>query len=137
MSDWEMDNWAAWPWKTVDETVFSRMPTYAFAEVVYIALGFFCLLHAVAQPGAARQKHMLLFLCAMFGGLANDIIFMFMPLTENFWHGQATLMLTPRLPLYILIVYLSFLGKNKTRHRGAHGLDKEHETCCQNHPAPT
>ena len=34
---------------------------------------------------------------------------MHLPIVDNFWHGQATVMLTERLPLYILFVYPGFL----------------------------
>ena len=34
---------------------------------------------------------------------------MHLPIVDNFWHAQATFMLTERLPLYILAVYASFL----------------------------
>jgi hypothetical protein len=46
----------------------------------------------------------------MFGGCANDVIFMYLvPVVDNFWHAQAALMITPRLPLYILCLYNCFI----------------------------
>jgi hypothetical protein len=38
-------------------------------------------------------------------GTANDVIFMALPFVDNFWQSQATIMITPRLPLYIPCVY--------------------------------
>ena len=39
----------------------------------------------------------------------NDLLFMMMPFVDNFWHTQCTVMLTPRLPLYIPCVYVVFM----------------------------
>ena len=40
---------------------------------------------------------------------ANDIFFHILPLCDNFWQAQATVMLTPRLPLYILCIYFCMM----------------------------
>ena len=52
---------------------------------------------------------MLAWLGALLGGTANDIFFMVLPFVDNFWHAQGFIMITPRLPLYILCVYISFI----------------------------
>jgi protein-S-isoprenylcysteine O-methyltransferase Ste14 len=46
---------------------------------------------------------------ALIAGTANDMIFMALPLVDNFWQAQATIMITPRLPLYIPCVYVCFM----------------------------
>jgi hypothetical protein len=46
---------------------------------------------------------------ALIAGTANDLIFMALPLVDNFWQAQTTIMLTPRLPLYIPCVYVCFM----------------------------
>ena len=46
---------------------------------------------------------------ALIAGTANDMIFMALPLVDNFWQAQAMIMLTPRLPLYIPCVYVGFM----------------------------
>ena len=42
------------------------------------------------------------------GGIGGDVIFSYLPLADNFFHGQATLMLSPRLPLYIVTYYVGW-----------------------------
>jgi hypothetical protein len=37
------------------------------------------------------------------------LIFMALPLVDNFWQAQAMVMLTPRMPLYIPCVYVAFM----------------------------
>jgi hypothetical protein len=37
------------------------------------------------------------------------VIFMALPLVDNFWQAQGTIMVTPRLPLYIPCVYVCFM----------------------------
>ena len=49
--------------------------------------------------GPERRKHLLVWVRALLAGTANDMIFMALPLVNNFWQAQATIMLTPRLPL--------------------------------------
>jgi hypothetical protein len=96
----------------VDFSAYTRMPTFVLAECSFFLVTFFCLIHAwtrsTSNP-AGRRRHILLFIFSVIGGCANDLLFMTMPLTDNFWHSQATIMLTDRLPLYILCVYASFL----------------------------
>ena len=71
---------------------------------------------------------------ALLAGTANDVIFMALPLVDNFWQAQATIMITPRLPLYIPCVYVCFmyfptvsvwrLGLPPLSRRGAHAASR-------------
>ncbi|MFK7989106.1 MAG: hypothetical protein AB8I08_24015 [Sandaracinaceae bacterium] len=81
------------------------LPSFLVGELVFYALAITALVHA-ARSG---RSHLLMFLGALLAGTANDLIFMALPLVDNFWHGQAMVMLTPRLPLYIPCVYISFM----------------------------
>jgi len=57
----------------------------------------------------AGRDHLMVWFGALVAGTANDFIFMALPLVDNFWQAQATLMLTPRMPVYIPCVYVCFL----------------------------
>ena len=50
-----------------------------------------------------------MWVAALVAGTANDLIFMALPLVDNFWQAQGMVMLTPRLPLYIPCVYVCFM----------------------------
>ena len=79
-------------------------------ELAFAAVGAISLLHAASRPaGPPRQHYLLLWVSSLLGGLANDVFFSWLPLVDNFWHAQATLMVTPRFPLYLFGVYLAFL----------------------------
>lgn len=84
---------------------WANLPTFLIGEYVFIALAIALLVHATKSG----RQHVLLWVGALIAGTANDLIFMALPLVDNFWHSQATLMLTPRLPLYIPCVYVSFM----------------------------
>ena len=49
-------------------------------------------------------------------GTANDVFFMFLPFCDN-WQAQATIMLTPRLPLYIVSMYVVMIYYSNTAAR--------------------
>jgi hypothetical protein len=102
-----MDGFPVQP--TYDGTVLDRMPAFVFAETQWIILSFLCLMHALMQESKTRGNHLLLWVVAVCAGTMNDIIFMWLPLVDNFFHGQAPLMLHNRLPVYILCVYQVFL----------------------------
>ena len=82
-----------------------EQPTILTAE----ALFFFCAAVALAHAVSHGRQHVLVWLCAMVGGTANDIFFMVLPFVDNFFHAQCTVMLTPRLPLYIPCAYIAFV----------------------------
>lgn len=83
----------------------TRLPSFLAAELLFFGLAIALLVHAVRSGRA----HVLIWVGALVAGTANDLIFMALPLVDNFWHAQATVMLTPRLPLYIPCVYVSFM----------------------------
>ena len=94
------------PWQpSYDATVIDRMPTFSIIECQWFALSILCLAHALMQDTHNRRNHLLLWVVAVFAGSMNDIIFMWLPLVDNFFHAQATFMLHDRLPAYILCVY--------------------------------
>ncbi|MCB9598291.1 MAG: hypothetical protein H6719_36595 [Sandaracinaceae bacterium] len=95
------------PWHVFTSPIaqWSALPSFLVGEYLFIALAVALLVHAVRSGRA----HVLIWVGALLAGTANDLIFMALPLVDNFWHGQATIMLTARLPLYIPCVYVSFM----------------------------
>ena len=81
------------------------LPSFMLGELLFISLAVLALVHARHRG----REHLLIWLGALIAGTANDFIFMALPLVDNFWHAQATVMVTPRLPLYIPCVYVSFM----------------------------
>ena len=90
---------------TSPATQWELLPSFLVGEWLFLGLFALLTVHAVRSDRA----HRLVWLAALLAGTANDLIFMALPLVDNFWHGQATLMLTPRLPLYIPCLYVVFL----------------------------
>ena len=93
-------------------TVYHHMPTFIVAEISFTIVALLALLHAWTRPTnhpSGRRRHILLYIFAIVGGCCSDLLFMHLPIVDNFWHAQGTVMLTERLPLYILFVYASFL----------------------------
>lgn len=86
-------------------TMMERQPTLLIGEAAFIMLSVIGFVHARANG----PQHMLLWLAALIGGCFNDIFFMVLPFVDNFWHAQCFMMLSPRLPLYILGVYIAFV----------------------------
>eukprot|EP00729_Bicosta_minor_P001916 gene1916-15700_t len=85
------------PWhgiNDIDEQVH-KQPTFVACEAIFIFIGLI--------------SHLVVWFGALIGGCANDVVFMVLPFVDNFWHAQAILMLTPRLPFYILFVYIGFI----------------------------
>ena len=94
------------PWQVVNLSTVERMPAFALNEAMWFLLSSLCIYHSVSfKDPAERRKHVLLFFCAVCTGLANEHIFMYLPLVDNFWHAQATVMLSARFPCYIMAVY--------------------------------
>lgn len=102
---WELDPNLPWHVFTSPLEKWAVQPTFAIGEFVFIALAVLALWHA-RQRGRA---HVLAWVAALVAGTCNDAIFMALPLVDNFWHAQASVMLTPRLPLYIPCVYVCFM----------------------------
>ncbi len=76
---------------------------------MFIALAALGLLHAWRQREGPSTGTCWRGSAALIAGTANDMIFMALPLVDNFWQAQATIMITPRLPLYIPCVYVCFM----------------------------
>jgi hypothetical protein len=99
-----------WPWRMVTSPLdrWAVMPSFVIGEALFIACASAALWHALGQRDL-RRKHVLAWALALLAGTTNDLFFMALPLVDNFWQAQATLMLTPRLPLYIPCVYVCFM----------------------------
>ena len=81
------------------------LPSFLVGETVFVGLAIALLAHAIKSGRAT----LLLWFGALIAGTVNDLVFMALPVVDNFWHAQATVMLTPRLPLYIPCVYVCFM----------------------------
>eukprot|EP01127_Copromyxa_protea_P006934 TRINITY_DN16871_c0_g1_i1.p1 TRINITY_DN16871_c0_g1~~TRINITY_DN16871_c0_g1_i1.p1 ORF type:complete len:409 (+),score=69.80 TRINITY_DN16871_c0_g1_i1:129-1229(+) len=81
------------------------MPTFLVGEYVFIVLALLSFYHAFSNS----RLHAFTWVMTFVVGTANDVIFMALPSVDNFWQAQATIMLTPRLPLYIPCVYNLFM----------------------------
>jgi hypothetical protein len=90
--------WQHWPWRHYKSPLAQRqvMPTFFAIEWTYRLAAYSCLAHAAKTDGLP------VWFSAWLCGTANDIFFMFMPFCDNFWQAQASVMITPRLPLYIV-----------------------------------
>lgn len=84
---------------------WEQMPTFLVGEYLFYFMTLVALIHATRNG----SRYFLVWCAALFAGTANDIFFMFLPVVDNFWHAQGTIMLTPRLPLYIPCLYICFL----------------------------
>jgi hypothetical protein len=84
------------------------MPSFVVGEYLFIACAVAALVHALRQ-GDQRRVHVLAWVAALLTGSTNDVIFQALPVVDNFWHAQATIMLSARMPLYIPCVYVCFL----------------------------
>lgn len=85
--------------------VASAMPTFVVGEYLFYALSLMALVHAVSHG----KNYVAVWVASIVCGCMNDAIFMALPIVDNFWHAQASVMLTPRLPLYILCAYNIFM----------------------------
>ncbi|MCA9523822.1 MAG: hypothetical protein KC609_22790, partial [Myxococcales bacterium] len=81
------------------------LPSFLIGEYLFILGAVLALIHA----WRSGRDHLLIWIAALVAGSANDIIFMALPLVDNFWQAQATIMLTARMPLYIPCVYVCFM----------------------------
>lgn len=103
-STWTPD---ALPWQHFRSPLeqWATLPSFLLGEYMFMALALLALVHARREG----RDHLLIWVAALIAGTANDMIFMALPLVDNFWQAQATIMLTPRLPLYIPCVYVCFM----------------------------
>lgn len=102
---WEAAPHLPWSHFTSPLEQWQVLPSFVFGEYMYFAATLAALVHAYRSG----RGYLLVWLAALIAGTANDLIFMALPLVDNFWQAQATVMLTPRLPLYIPCVYVCFL----------------------------
>ena len=95
------------PWQVFTGPVeqWATQPTFLIGETVIILCAFTALFHA-RRGGRAS---LLICLAALVAGTGNDLIFMALPQVDTFWQGQASIMLTARLPLYIPCMYVVFM----------------------------
>jgi len=81
------------------------LPTFLIGEYVVITCAVVALYHACRSG----RGHMFIWFAALVAGTGNDLLFMALPVVDTFWQAQATIMLTPRLPLYIVCIYIVFM----------------------------
>ena len=95
------------PWRAFMSPLeqWASQPTFLIGEYVIIACAVAALVHA-RRHGRAN---VLILVAALVAGTANDLIFMALPVVDNFWQAQATVMLTARVPLYIPCIYIIFM----------------------------
>lgn len=95
------------PWTPLQSPLakWAVQPSFVVGEYLFYACAAVAFLHA-RRHGRA---HVLAWVAALLAGTANDLLFMALPLVDNFWQAQGTIMLTPRLPLYIPCVYVCFM----------------------------
>ncbi len=84
---------------------WTQLPTFLIGEYVIIL----CTLMTFVHARRAGRANLLICLAALIAGTGNDLIFMALPLVDNFWQAQASIMLTARLPLYIPCIYVLFM----------------------------
>lgn len=105
---WDLGQNLPWHMFTSPIEKWATQPSFVIGEYLFIACAAVALAHALSQ-GERRRMHVLAWVAALCAGTANDVFFMALPLVNNFWQAQATIMLTPRLPLYIPCVYICFM----------------------------
>ena len=77
------------------------MPTYLIIELISYLYGVIALYHAWSN-GA---KYIKIYFYSIVGGIINDHIFMLLPNSNTFWHSNNLIMLSNRMPLYIVFIY--------------------------------
>ena len=99
--------WDSLPWNHFSSPIerFMVLPSFVLGEFFFIFLSLVTLIHAVSHG----RLHTAVWVAAFTAGTANDVIFMMLPMVDNFWQSQACIMLTPRMPLYIPCVYNVFM----------------------------
>lgn len=95
------------PWHHFNSPLakWAAQPSFLLGEYLFYALALVAFVHALRAGRAER----LIWIGALVAGTANDILFMALPVVDNFWQAQATIMLTARMPLYIPCVYVCFM----------------------------
>lgn len=96
---------AAWQHFTSPATQWATMPSFVVGQILFVICAGVALVHA----WRAGRDHLLIWIAALIAGTANDLIFMGLPIVNNFWQAQGLVMLSERLPLYIPCVYVCFM----------------------------
>ena len=96
---------SSWQHFTSPVQQWSVLPSFVLGEYLFMILAVIALVHAKREG----RDHLLIWVAALIAGTANDMIFMGLPLVNNFWQAQAQIMITERLPLYIPCVYICFM----------------------------
>lgn len=105
---WDLAPHLPWSVFTSPFAKWAVQPSFLIGEYLFYTCTALAFAHAWRQ-GAERRRHVLAWFAALIAGTANDVIFMALPMVDNFWQAQSTIMLTPRLPLYIPCVYVCFM----------------------------
>ncbi|XP_076065535.1 uncharacterized protein LOC143039413 [Oratosquilla oratoria] len=85
---------------------FKAQPTYIISEWVFITSAVVCLIHSFVVGG--RWKY--LWLGCFLQGLALEMLALWAPDIDFYWHSQSTIMLVGRrLPLHITLLYPLFM----------------------------
>lgn len=105
MRPWDLAPYLPWRVFTNQIEQWELLPTLLIGEYVVIA----CAVVAFCHAWRAGRAYMFIWFAALLAGTANDLIFMAIPAADNFWQAQTNIMLTPRLPLYIVCIYVLFL----------------------------
>ena len=90
---WDLAPHLPWRHFTSWSHQWSVLPSFLVGEYLFIGLAALALLHA----RACGRDHVLTWVAGLVAGTANDLFFMALPLVDNFWQAQATIMITPRL----------------------------------------
>jgi hypothetical protein len=98
---------ATMPWHHFNSPIeqWAKLPSFLIGEYMFILCAVLALVHAYRSG----RDHVLIWIAALVAGTATDQIFMLLPIVNNFWQAQATIMLEVRMPLYIPCVYICFL----------------------------
>ena len=83
--------------------VAERHSSFRLAEIVYVFIALLGVIHAVK---ARRLKTLA---CCVLAGLANDVFFGYLPISQNFYHSSASAMITDKLPVYISVFYVGWI----------------------------
>jgi hypothetical protein len=105
VAPWDLEPNLPWSVFTSPAAQWASLPSFLVGEYLFYACTIVALIHAIR----CGRGHVMAWVAALLAGTANDLIFMALPMVDNFWQAQATIMLTPRLPLYIPCVYVCFM----------------------------
>jgi len=98
------------PWRFIRMDVAEHHESFVVAELtaVLVALLSVIFIFRKVQKGEEGRKHALLFFCSVVGGIGADAVFTSLDLVDNFWHAQASVMISARLPLYLVFYYVGW-----------------------------